>query len=223
MSNQPAPQFELLRAAYAAFNARNIDAALALMTPDVAWPRAFKGGFVQGPEEVRAYWTAQWSEINPHVTPVAFHQEDPDHILVDVHQIVRDMAGSVIADERVQHRFTIDHGLIRIMEVFNQAIRSHSPGSQGHDSCSFCGKLPNEYAAIFKKGDVGICNHCLTLTNDIVTSENFERTHSDDSHACSFCSNRQMNSVSLVAGPHVFICNECCKNFYNSFITTNNE
>ena len=51
MPNQPAPEIELLRAAYAAFNARDIDAALALMTPDVEWPRAFKGGFVHGPEE----------------------------------------------------------------------------------------------------------------------------------------------------------------------------
>ena len=55
----PAREIELLRAAYAAFNARDIDAALALMTPDVAWPMAFKGGFVRGAEEVRAYWTEQ--------------------------------------------------------------------------------------------------------------------------------------------------------------------
>jgi ketosteroid isomerase-like protein len=46
MPDQPAPEIELLRAAYAAFNARDIDTALTLMTPDVAWPKAFKGGFV---------------------------------------------------------------------------------------------------------------------------------------------------------------------------------
>jgi hypothetical protein len=40
MPNQPAPETELLRAAYAGFNARDIDAALALMTPEVEWPRA---------------------------------------------------------------------------------------------------------------------------------------------------------------------------------------
>jgi hypothetical protein len=32
MSNQSAPQIELLRAAYAAFNARDIDAAVALLS-----------------------------------------------------------------------------------------------------------------------------------------------------------------------------------------------
>ncbi|MBD2506849.1 nuclear transport factor 2 family protein [Nostoc muscorum FACHB-395] len=117
MSDQPAPEIELLRAAYAAFNARDIDAALALMTPDVAWPKAFKGGFVRGPEEVRAYWTEQWSEINPHVEPVSFYSEEDGRILVDVHQVVRDLGGAVLADEHVGHRFTLEHGLIQVMEV----------------------------------------------------------------------------------------------------------
>ena len=117
MPDRTAPEIELLRAAYAAFNARNIDSALALMTPDVAWPRAFKGGFVNGPEEVRAYWTEQWSEINPHVEPVAFHPEDGGQFLVEVHQVVRNLAGSVLADEHVGHRFTIKNGLIQSMEV----------------------------------------------------------------------------------------------------------
>ncbi len=117
MPDQLASEIELLRAAYAAFNARDIDAALAIMTPDVAWPRAFKGGFVHGPEEVRAYWTEQWSEIDGHVEPVAFHPEDAVHILVEVHQVVRDLAGAVLADEHVGHRFTIEHGLIQAMEV----------------------------------------------------------------------------------------------------------
>ncbi|MEH1854762.1 MAG: nuclear transport factor 2 family protein [Nostoc sp.] len=117
MSDQPALLIELLRAAYAAFNARDINAALALMTPDVAWPKAFKGGFVRGSEEVRAYWTEQWSEINPHVEPVSFYSEEAGRILVDVHQVVRDKAGAVLADEHVGHRFTLEHGLIQAMEV----------------------------------------------------------------------------------------------------------
>ncbi len=117
MPDQSAPEIELLRAAYAAFNTRDIDAALALMTPDVAWPRAFKGGFVRGPEEVRAYWTEQWSEINGHVEPVTFYPEDSGQILVAVHQVVRDLSGVVLADEYVGHRFTMEHGLIQAMEV----------------------------------------------------------------------------------------------------------
>ena len=117
MSDLHTPEIELLRKAYAAFNARDIDAALHIMASDVTWPRAFKGGYVRGPEEVRAYWTEQWSEIDPHVTPLAFHPEDAGQILVEVHQVVRDMTGTILADERVGHRFTVKHGLIRGMEV----------------------------------------------------------------------------------------------------------
>ena len=117
MSNQSTTEIDLLRAAYTAFNARDLDAALALMTPDVHWPRAFKGGFVRGPEEVRAYWMEQGSEINAHVEPVAFHSEKDGLILVDVHQVVRDLAGTVLADEHVGHRYTIENGLIKLMEI----------------------------------------------------------------------------------------------------------
>lgn len=127
MADRPTPETELLRAAYAAFNARDIGAALALMTPDVAWPRAFKGGFVRGPEEVRAYWTEQWSEIDPHVEPVAFYPEEGGSILVEVHQVVRDLAGAVLADERVGHRFVLEQGLIRAMEVAK--LPSAAPGA----------------------------------------------------------------------------------------------
>ena len=117
MPDQPTPKIELLRLAYAAFNSRDTDAALALLTPDVALPRAFKSGFVQGHEEIRAYWTEQWSKSNLHDEPVAFHLEDTGQILVEVHQVVRDLAGAVLADGLVGHRFTIEQGLIQAMEI----------------------------------------------------------------------------------------------------------
>ncbi len=126
MPDKSLPEIELLRATYAAFNARDIDAALAIMTPDVAWPKAFKGGFVHGPQEVRAYWTEQWSEIDPHVEPTSFHLEDDGRILVDVHQVVRDLAGTVLADEHVGHRFTIEHGLIQGMKVCSLPSSSYN-------------------------------------------------------------------------------------------------
>lgn len=122
MPAHPTPETDLLRAAYAAFNARDIDAALATMSPNVAWPKAFKGGFARGHEEVRAYWTEQWSEIDPHVEPVSFHTEGAGRILVDVHQVVRDLSGAVLADVHVGHRFTIERGLIVGMEVASPPV-----------------------------------------------------------------------------------------------------
>jgi hypothetical protein len=127
MTDKSAQEIRLLHAAYAAFNARDIGAAIALMTTDVTWPKAFKGGFVQGRDEIREYWTEQWSEIDPRVEPVAFHTQDASRVLVDVHQTVRDLAGSVLADERVGHLFTIKNGLIQAMEVC--AIPSSGSGA----------------------------------------------------------------------------------------------
>lgn len=117
MTDQSDLDMHLLRGAYAAFNARDIDDALARMTDDVTWPKAFKGGFVQGPEEIRAYWTEQWAEIDPHVEPIAFYPQNPAQVLVDVRQVVRTLAGSVLVDEHVGHIFTIKDGLIQAMDI----------------------------------------------------------------------------------------------------------
>ena len=54
---------ELLERLYAAFNAREIDAVLGAMHADVDWPNAWQGGRVHGHEEVRDYWTRQWTAI----------------------------------------------------------------------------------------------------------------------------------------------------------------
>lgn len=138
--NLPESEIKLLRAAYAAFNARDIDAALATMTSEVASPKAFKGGFVRGPEEIRAYWTEQWSEINPHVEPVAFYPGGAGRILVDVHQIVCDLAGAILADVHVGHLFTFAHGLIQAMEVV--PIPSSAPNSRKPPSSFACPSFP---------------------------------------------------------------------------------
>lgn len=61
--------------AYLAFNKRDIDRALALMTQDVSWPKASEGGTVVGGDEIRAYWMRQWSEFDPHVEPLAIIEE----------------------------------------------------------------------------------------------------------------------------------------------------
>ena len=60
----------LITKAYAAFNKRDIDAALALMSEHVSWPKASEGGWVVGKDEIRAYWTRQWNQFDPHVEPI---------------------------------------------------------------------------------------------------------------------------------------------------------
>ena len=107
----------LLQKAYAAFNARDIDAALETMKADVEWPNGMEGGTVRGHEGVRAYWTRQWGMINPHVDPVSFDPDESGRIVVGVHQVVRDLAGNVLMDRMVEHVYSLEDGLIRSMEI----------------------------------------------------------------------------------------------------------
>jgi hypothetical protein len=74
MSSVPAVEHAArLREMCAAFNARDIDEMLEQMTADVDWPNAWEGGRLHGHEEVRDYWSRQWSVIDPSVQPVAFN------------------------------------------------------------------------------------------------------------------------------------------------------
>jgi hypothetical protein len=47
---------------YQAFNSRDVDAVLAMLSPEVDWPNAWRGGRVVGLEAVRGYWSAQWGK-----------------------------------------------------------------------------------------------------------------------------------------------------------------
>lgn len=108
---------ELLTHVYGAFNARDVDAVLAHLHPEVDWPNGWEGGRVHGHQEVRDYWTRQWQAIDPTVEPVGFSTDEAGRTVVDVHQVVRDLAGNVILDARVEHIYTIEDGLIRQMEI----------------------------------------------------------------------------------------------------------
>ncbi len=92
---------KLIEQAYSAFNKRDIDGASALMTDDVSWPKASEGGKVVGKEEIRAYWTRQWSEFDPYVEPLAMTQEDGSKIRVRVRQLVKSVQGDVLSDSEV--------------------------------------------------------------------------------------------------------------------------
>lgn len=107
----------LITTAYTAFNNRDINTALTTMRPDVRWPKAFEGDFVTGHDQIRDYWTRQWSEINPHVTPVSVTELPDGRLEIAVHQIVKAFDGSLLFDGMVKHVYTFTDGLIQAMEV----------------------------------------------------------------------------------------------------------
>ena len=108
---------ELITKAYAAFNARDIDAALTTMHPEVQWPKAFEGGYVSGHAAIRGYWTRQWSEINPRVEPIECTARQDGTLEVTVHQVVRDLQDKLLFDGVVKHIYTLQQGLLRRMDI----------------------------------------------------------------------------------------------------------
>lgn len=109
----------LLREMYATFNARDTDALLATMAPDVDWPNGWEGGRVVGHEAVREYWTRQWSEIDPTVEPEAISALGEGRVAVTVRQTVRSLAGDLLSEGTVIHTYAFDDatGLITAMEI----------------------------------------------------------------------------------------------------------
>lgn len=114
----PVNPFEsLIEQAYAAFNRRDIDAVLAMMSETVSWPRVSEGGRALGKAEVRAYWTRQWQEVSPRVDPLEILDRGEAGMHVRVHQLVKNLDGAVLSDGEVWHVYTFADGLIERMDV----------------------------------------------------------------------------------------------------------
>jgi hypothetical protein len=107
----------LIAQAYSAFNHRDIDAALALMSENVSWPKASEGGRATGKEEIRAYWTRQWQEFDPRVEPLEVIEQESGITAVRVYQLVKSLSGDVLSDSEVWHFYAIANGLIERMDL----------------------------------------------------------------------------------------------------------
>jgi ribosomal protein S18 acetylase RimI-like enzyme len=107
----------LLRRAYEAFNARDIDGALATTQVDVDWPNGMEGGRLHGHREVREYWRRQFDLIDSRVVPQHMEQRPDGQVVVTVRQVVRDRAGNVISEDIVEHWHVIHEGLIAQMVI----------------------------------------------------------------------------------------------------------
>jgi hypothetical protein len=102
---------------YEAFNRRDLDRVVAMLSDDVDWPNAWKGGRLVGREAVRDYWTAQWAEIDPHVAPLAVTERADGRLAVAVRQVVRSPDGQLLGDGEVVHVYRLECALICRMDV----------------------------------------------------------------------------------------------------------
>jgi ketosteroid isomerase-like protein len=110
-------EVEVLKLLYDRFNARDMETVLNALNEDVAWANGMEGGHVHGRDGVRSYWTRQWAMIDPHVEPVDFSTNSGGEVVVEVHQIVRDLQGNVLVDQMVGHIFRIENGLVKRFDI----------------------------------------------------------------------------------------------------------
>ena len=68
-------------------------------------------------EEIRAYWTRQWKEFDPHVEPLELIDREGGITEVKVHQLVKSLGGDVLSDSEVWHVYTIANGLIERVDL----------------------------------------------------------------------------------------------------------
>jgi uncharacterized protein (TIGR02246 family) len=108
---------DLLRRAYAAFNARDADGGAALMADDVTWPNVADGSFVHGRDAVREHWREQFEAVDPRIELLAVDPGRDGSARASVRQVVRSKDGETISDERLDHVYTIHDGLIQRMEL----------------------------------------------------------------------------------------------------------
>jgi hypothetical protein len=92
------------------------------MSDNVSWPTASEGGRVVGKEQIRAYWTRQWQEFDPHVEPMEVIEREGGRreggkTDVRVHQIVKSLGGDILSDSEVWHVYTVANGLIERMDL----------------------------------------------------------------------------------------------------------
>lgn len=117
---------DLLKYLYERFNARDMDALLNAMHPDVEWANGMEGGHVHGREGVRNYWTRQWTMVDPHVQPISVSPGPDGTARVRVHQVVRDLKGTILRDTMITHVFRIEQDLITRFDIDEAVTEAQS-------------------------------------------------------------------------------------------------
>lgn len=125
---------DLISRAYSAFNRRDVDATLMLMSENVSWPKASEGGRVVGKQDVREYWTRQWAEFDPRVDVLDVVEREGGKTEVKVHQLVKTLNGDVLSDTELWHVYTIANGLIERMDIKDGEGDSEGPSAAFSES-----------------------------------------------------------------------------------------
>ncbi len=99
-------------ALWPALTARDIDAVVALLHPDVDWQDNLNGGRRVGRDAVRAYLSEVMATVVIVSTPIDIRPSGPDRYLARVNHVVRNKDGQLWGQEVVRHVLELREGLI---------------------------------------------------------------------------------------------------------------
>ena len=84
-----------------------------------SWPNELAGGRRRG----RDYRSRLWRPIDPSVEPVRLEDDALGRTVVQVHLVVRDLVGHILADEIVEHVYAVHAGLVGRMDIRRPGTR----------------------------------------------------------------------------------------------------
>lgn len=117
---------ELLARAYAAYNERDLDGLLAVVSDDVDWPDGSRR--LRGRAAVAAYWTRQWTRVRTHDEPIGFTHRPDGTVMVRISQVVRSLVGEVISTGSFDHVHRIEDSRIVRLDIQDAASGSDPGG-----------------------------------------------------------------------------------------------
>lgn len=111
----PVTNAELIEQAYAAYNRQDTDALLACVSENVDWPDG--QARLRGKQDLRIYWTRQWTETRTHDEVLEIATPMPDRAIVRIGQVVRALTGAVVSAGTFEHAYLIKDCLIMRLDI----------------------------------------------------------------------------------------------------------
>lgn len=108
-------------------------------------------------------------------------------------------------------RFICGSCVERATAVVAGAVDDGAPLVASEQPCSFCGRTGNS-AASNAEATVTICDRCVAASQRIVSPDGAEPKggrRREIPMRCSFCNASQREVAKLIAGPNVYVCNDC--------------
>ncbi|MEC9347902.1 MAG: nuclear transport factor 2 family protein [Pseudomonadota bacterium] len=102
---------------YENFRNRDVDAMLAMMSPDVEWARDTGDGYLSGHDALRQHWHREWQDFATYLDPQSFSVTRNERTAVQVIRTVRDLQGRRLSETTLGHIFTIRDGLIVRLDI----------------------------------------------------------------------------------------------------------